>query len=229
MMYDAGPPRSRTEFVLNAIRAGIVNGDLPPGRPLVEAELAAGFGVSKTPVREALKLLGGSGLVTISDYKGVSVREVDVELVRSVYDVRVLLEPEALRRSVDDRARARSEAGAGAGGEDVGWGLAREALEAAEGAGSPGARSLANRAFHRALYAGCGNPLLVEVLDGLGDRTALISRVGWGLSDSWAAEAEEHRAILDAAERGLGMIAADLLKEHIERFARTFEERCGGS
>ncbi|RKT73612.1 DNA-binding GntR family transcriptional regulator [Saccharothrix variisporea] len=214
-MYDAGPPRSRTEFVLNAIRAGIVNGDLPPGRPLVEAELAAGFGVSKTPVREALKLLGGSGLVTISDYKGVSVREVDVELVRSVYDVRVLLEPEALRRSVDGQA-----------GE--GWESAREALEEAEKAGSPGARSLANRAFHRALYVGCRNPLLVEVLDGLSDRTALISTVGWGQSDTWASEAQEHRMILDAAERGHGLIAADLLREHIERFARAFEERCGG-
>lgn len=216
-MYDTGPPRSRTEFVLHAIRAGIVNGDLPPGRPLVEAELAAGFGVSKTPVREALKLLGGSGLVTISDYKGVSVREVDVELVRSVYDVRVLLEPEALRRSV------------GAEGAEGVLGEAWAALEEAEKAESPGARSLANRRFHRALYAGCGNPLLVEVLDGLGDRTALISRVGWGLSDTWAAEADEHRAILEAAERGHAMIAADLLKEHIERFARTFEERCSGS
>ncbi len=220
-MYDAGPPRSRTEFVVNAIRAGILSGDLPPGRPLVEAELAAGFGVSKTPVREALKLLGGSGLVTISDYKGVSVREVDVELVRSVYDVRLLLEPEALRRSVergDEGSRRELVEGA------------RRALEEAEAAGEGGGgRSLANREFHRALYAGCGNPLLVEVLDGLSDRTALISRVGWGLSDTWAAEAQEHRQILDAAERGLGMIAAGLLKEHIERFARTFEECCGGN
>ncbi|XVV01685.1 FCD domain-containing protein [Actinosynnema sp. CA-248983] len=102
-------------------------------------------------------------------------------------------------------------------------------MEEAEAADGPGERSVANRRFHRALYAGCGNPLLVEVLDGLSDRTALISRVGWGLSDTWAAEAAEHRQILDAAERGLGMIAAGMLKDHIERFARTFEECCGGS
>lgn len=220
-MYDAGPPRSRTEFVVNAIRAGIVGGEFEPGRPLVEAELAAGFGVSKTPVREALKLLGGSGLVTISDYKGVSVREVDVELVRSVYDVRALLEPEALRRVVE--GAAQDDEGARRGLKQ-----ARLALEEAVEAEGSGARSLANRKFHRALYAGCGNPLLVEVLDGLSDRTALISRVGWDQENTWAAEVEEHRAILDAAERGLAMIAADLLKEHIERFARTFEERCGG-
>ncbi|WP_258028994.1 GntR family transcriptional regulator, partial [Streptomyces fradiae] len=58
-------------------------------------ELAARFGVSKTPVREALKTLAGTGLVVMSQYKGVTVRTVDAAMAREVYDVRLLLEPEA--------------------------------------------------------------------------------------------------------------------------------------
>ena len=56
---------SRTEAVLEAIKHAILIGELKPGQALVETELAAGLGVSKTPVREALKTLAGTGLVVI--------------------------------------------------------------------------------------------------------------------------------------------------------------------
>src|ERR1700722_10124972 len=90
---------SRTEAVLDAVRHAILTGRLSPGQSLVETELAAQLGVSKTPVREALKTLAGAGLVTMSPYKGASVRTVDDALAHSVYDIRLLLEPEAVRRS----------------------------------------------------------------------------------------------------------------------------------
>src|SRR3954465_7658126 len=99
-------PASRTEVVLEEIRRGILTRELLPGQPLVEAELAARLGVSKTPVREALKVLSNTGLVTFSPYKGASVCVVDAELARSVYDVRMVLEPEALRRAVRASDRA---------------------------------------------------------------------------------------------------------------------------
>src|SRR5579859_4582023 len=91
---------SRTEAVLDALKHAILTGRLPPGQALVENELAAQLGVSKTPVREALKTLAGAGLVTMSPYKGATVRTVDDALARSVYDIRLLLEPEAVRRAV---------------------------------------------------------------------------------------------------------------------------------
>ncbi len=77
-------------------------------------ELAAQFGVSKTPVREALKTLAGTGLVVMSQYKGVTVRMVDADMAREVYDVRLLLEPEALRRTVRRGLPGRGAGGAGA-------------------------------------------------------------------------------------------------------------------
>src|SRR5882672_10991070 len=78
---------SRTEAVLESIKHDILTGELKPGQALVEADLAEQFGVSKTPVREALKTLAGSGLVAMSRYRGASVQEVDRGHARCVYDL----------------------------------------------------------------------------------------------------------------------------------------------
>ena len=96
----AGALPSRTVAVLEAIKHAILAGELKPGRPLVETDLAAVLGVSKTPVREALKTLAGAGLVTMHPYKGAVVRPFDDEQARHIYDLRLLLEPEALGRAV---------------------------------------------------------------------------------------------------------------------------------
>ena len=197
------PAPSRTQYVLEHLRHAILTGQLAPGSPLVETELAAAFGVSKTPVREALKTLAGRGLVVMSAYKGASVRTVDAGMARSVYDVRLLLEPEALRRTVAAAADLAP---------------AHAALERASAAEDAAERSLANRDFHRALYQPCGNPLLVRMLDNLRDQAALVSSVAWRSLPTWDREADEHRAILARAEEGDAEGAKTLLREHIEGF-----------
>ena len=220
---------SRTEAVLDALKHAILTGRLPPGQALVENELAAQLGVSKTPVREALKTLSGAGLVTMSPYKGATVRTVDDALAHSVYDIRLLLEPEAVRRSVavaaagtgGDGPAADTNAYAGSGADSarsVRWQDAADALDRADRCTDPADRSLANRDFHRALYAGCGNELMVGILDGLRDQTALVSAVVWNRTPSWEQEAAEHRAILDAVLTGSADRAAALLHEHIAAF-----------
>ena len=92
----AGALPSRTVAVLEAIKHAILAGELKPGQALVETDLAEVLGVSKTPVREALKTLAGAGLVTMNPYKGAAVRIVDDEQARYVYDARLLIEPVAL-------------------------------------------------------------------------------------------------------------------------------------
>jgi DNA-binding GntR family transcriptional regulator len=199
-------PASRTELVLEEIRRAILTRRLLPGQPLVEMELASQLGVSKTPVREALKILSGSGLVTFSPYKGASVRVVDRDLAMAVYDVRLLLEPEAVGRAVRNQAD---------------FALAASALESASVAiesGDHAELSLLNRGFHQAMYTGCGNPLLISVLDDLRDRAALISVVGWETSPSWEIEWQEHQAILAAATAGEGDKATELTRRHIQGF-----------
>ncbi|WP_181808557.1 GntR family transcriptional regulator [Streptomyces shenzhenensis] len=204
------PPPSRTEAVLESIKHAILTGELRPGQSLVEAELAERLGVSKTPVREALKTLAGSGLVVMLPYKGTTVREVDHVLARAVYDMRLLLEPVAAgRATLDGRALEQ----------------ARTALEASDRAVDAADRSLANRAFHRALYADCGNPLLVQTLDDLRDKTALVTSAAWARRPSWEQEAREHREILRAAEAGDSELVRALMRGHISAFvARNFPE-----
>jgi DNA-binding GntR family transcriptional regulator len=215
----AGALPSRTVAVLEAIKRAILTGELKPGQALVETDLAEVLGVSKTPVREALKTLAGAGLVAMSPYKGATVRVVDDEQARHVYDARLLLEPEALARAV-------------ARGHD--WRPGHQALQRAGQAADQAERSLANREFHRELYAGCGNPLLVRMLDDLRDQTALVSAAAWrhepdwllrGATPSWEHEAAEHRAVLQAAEDGDAARAAALLRDHITSFvARNFPD-----
>jgi DNA-binding GntR family transcriptional regulator len=210
-------PASRTEVVLEEIRRGILTRELLPGQPLVEAELAQRLGVSKTPVREALKVLSNSGLVTFSPYKGASVCVVDAELAKAVYDVRLVLEPEAVRRTVELRDPAPLEDAAEALKE------ASALIADRDQAGL----SLLNRRFHRALYGGCGNPLMVDILDDLKDRAALISIVGWEANPSWRKEWTEHKAILAAAKKGDAEGAADLLRRHIADFLARIVDAIG--
>ncbi len=199
------PIPSRTQFVLDSIKHRILGGELSPGQPLIETELARAYGVSKTPVREALKTLAGTGLVEMSQYKGATVRTVDAAMAREVYDVRLLLEPEALRRTVLRGAPLDA---------------AREALVRADAAEDAAERSLANREFHRALYVDCGNPLLGRLLDGVRDQAALVSAVAWAADPSWVREATEHEHILRLALAGDQDGAARALHDHIASFVR---------
>jgi DNA-binding GntR family transcriptional regulator len=203
------PASSRTGLVVEALRRSILTGELPAGQPLVETELARRFGISKTPVREALKTLVGAGLVTMSEYKGATVRVVDEEMARSVFDVRSLLEPVAVARTVDR-------------GLDLD--LAQDALDRASSAKDEAERSLANRDFHQLLYSNCGNPVLMDMLDGLREQTALISVNAWIQQPSWETEAAEHAEILAAARNGDAGRAAELVLNHI----RSFEVRAVG-
>jgi DNA-binding GntR family transcriptional regulator len=135
-------------------------------------------------------------------------------MAREVYDVRLLLEPEALRRSV---RRGGSLA------------AARDALDRADEAAE---RSLANREFHRALYLPCGNPLLVRMLDEVRDQAALVSAVAWAADPSWEREAAEHRETLRLALDGDADGAARALHSHIASFVhrafpRVLEEEEG--
>jgi DNA-binding GntR family transcriptional regulator len=238
---STGAAPSRTEAVLDAIKHAILAGELRPGQGLVETELAQLLGVSKTPVREALKTLAGAGLVTMSPYRGATVRAIDPASAAAIYELRLLLEPEAVRRAVQAsavQAGAVQAAGVQAGGAHAGaarpddgtWTAAQAALAASDAAADQAQRSLANREFHRGLYLACGNSLLVKALDDLRDQTALVSVLSWKHGASWQQEAAEHRAILAAARNGAADEAAALLHAHIAGFAgRHFPEPVRGA
>ncbi len=198
-------PSSRADLAADAIRGAILSGKLTPGQPLIERDLVTLLGVSKTPIREALKLLSRSGLITVVPFRGASVREVDRQLIDSVYEVRLLIEPAAIRNSVTNNS-------------GQGWYTAtcilKEAEEAAAARDYAGL-SRCNRSFHRELYSQCGNPLIISILDDVQDMVSLISTHYWRQRPTWSNEASEHHAILDAVERGDRQSAAQLLESHV--------------
>ena len=200
-----GQPRTRTDLVVDAIKLAILNGSLAPGQPLSERDLAARLGVSKTPVREALKLLRSTGLIELGAYQQVNVRRIDAALVGELYQARLLIEPHAVGLAVQSHGRGASPGATAA--------LAT-ALAAAQ-ADDLATVSLANRHFHRLLYAQCHNRFLVDQLDQLQDLTALAATVGWRHGRTDREEADEHAEILAAVERGDASLAIDLMHRHI--------------
>lgn len=212
------------DMVVASIREAILAGRLQPGETLVERRLAEQLGVSKTPVREALIALSAAGLVTGSPNRGCTVREPDAEEIRQAYELRGLIEPWAVARTV---RQAREEAVV----------VARAALDEADallaradrrGTGRTGpdlaALSVANRRFHRALYAGCGNRLVVAQLDAGQDLAALGAvAVLWARRPSWRDEHAEHHEILAAARDGAADLAERLVRRHVRQSLQRME------
>jgi DNA-binding GntR family transcriptional regulator len=209
---------SLAQRVAQRVKDDIFNQRLLPREPLVEAELAEAYGVSKTPVREALLSLTRGGLVESDSFRGARVRDFTAEDVREIYEMRMLLEPFALEKAVpqmedDDLAVLCSllqEADAAVEAEDL---LRLSAI---------------NRDFHRALVVRCGNSRIVETLDHLHDQLQVIALRLWFLKPTYVQEAQQHKAIATAVEAREASRAAELLGAHIiefkDRYVRTFGE-----
>jgi DNA-binding GntR family transcriptional regulator len=95
-------PRTRVERTFNALRGDIINGTLPPGSRLGVERLRARYGVGSSTIREALSLLIADALVTSVGQKGFAVAPISVDDLADLGDVRVLLETNALRESIEN-------------------------------------------------------------------------------------------------------------------------------
>ena len=89
------------ETVLRQLRRAILGGELAPGSQILQQEVAARLGVSRVPVRDALRTLEGQGLVTYSSHRGYHVRTVDITELLEIQEIRDILEGEALRAAVE--------------------------------------------------------------------------------------------------------------------------------
>jgi DNA-binding GntR family transcriptional regulator len=201
-------PPSRARFVALKIEEALLRGELAPGDRLAERTLAEQYGVSKTPVREALRDLARRGLITSHPYKGTVVTELSPIDARQIFEVRLLVEPHAVQSAVPHHNAASLA-------------KCQQALEAADTAGSKhgdlAELAVANRRFHQLLYQPCPNARLVNLLDNIQDQVALISVRSWRRNATWPNEQSEHATILDAVGSGSETVF-NLLRDHIERF-----------
>lgn len=209
---------SRADLVAATIERAVLRGELKPGERLVERELAATLGVSKTPVREALMVLARKGVLTSHPYRGTQVRSIDLEGARCIYEARLLLEPEAVRLATPSHNRETLRACEQA---LIDADLLVHNKDLAE-------LSLTNRRFHSSLYAPGRNELLRSMLDDIQDQVAMVSVSTWRRRSTWEREAKEHRAIFEAVAGGHGDRAAELLHAHVERFLARVVENAPG-
>ena len=107
-----GSKQTTHAYVLKTLRDAILDGTLPGGTRLIQAEVAAQLDVSITPVREALRDLAGEGIVEFDPHRGSRVRSLNLGEVQELYELRMALEPLMVRRminSVPEQALADAE------------------------------------------------------------------------------------------------------------------------
>lgn len=207
-----------SEQLRDAIEERIVVGAYAPGARLDEVEMASAFGVSRTPIREALIQLASAGLVESRPRRGSVVAEVTPERLRDMFEV--MAELEAICASLaaeraDDAARAALAA-------------AHEACAPAAASQDPDAYYRLNEQFHHALYAACGNDFLADQARQLHRRLRPYRRLQLRVPGRLAASFAEHAAVVEAVLRRDREAAAARVRAHVtvqgERFATLVAE-----
>ncbi|MFD6444996.1 GntR family transcriptional regulator [Promicromonospora sp. NPDC060204] len=191
--------------IYDGLRADIQDGTLRPGDPVREVAVAERFGVSRTPVREALSRLEHDRLLTSSS-RGLVVRAVEADEVIQIYNVRILLEGE----TAAEAAQSRTEA-------DL---LRLESLlERDRSLQDPddAARALTNIEFHEAIWTATHNPVLQDILRRLTVHLVRTPHSTLSVPGRWAEALDEHAALIDAVRRRDAGAARALASAHMTR------------
>jgi len=201
----AAPPASLTIRALQALRRDIVLTRLAPGETLSEAATADRLRLGKAPIRAALARLAEEGLVQAVPRRGWVVSLVTVRDIHEVFDLRLLLEPEAARRAagrIDTTALGRLDAVCAAGYRPGDPDSALGFLDA-------------NRAFHVAVAELSGNARLARQIGRLLDESTRMLVLGLSRRDRSGEMAHEHRALTEALAAGDPVAAAAIMQEQV--------------
>jgi DNA-binding GntR family transcriptional regulator len=193
---------STTRAIAGSIRNAIVAGVLLSGGPLKQEELARHFGVSRIPVREALRQLESEGWVTFLRNKGAFVRNLSIVEARETYEILASLECTALKIALPKHTPETFAA-------------IRDLLQQAHQDRGSGRETLHNLRFHMSLYAPAERVILMEMIDGVRRRSERYLRLKLSMDEQWEQSEWEHRDILNACEAGDERHAVSLLERHL--------------
>jgi DNA-binding GntR family transcriptional regulator len=193
---------STPELIASTVREAIVSGSIRPGTQLRQSEVAAEFGVSVIPVREALRQLEAQGFVVLHHNRGAVVPEIALEEIAELFDVRVALEEMLIRAAVprlteSDLTKAETYSRALDNEADVNrWGHW-------------------NWLLHEALYAPANRRRTLAIVGNLHSHIDRVLRLQMSLEGGQAKARREHGAILRACRQHNEVKAAALLVSHI--------------
>jgi len=202
------------EAAAEELRSRILSGALQEGIQLRQEVLAAELGVSRIPLREALRLLEGEGLVTIVPHRGAVVSVLSPEEIGELFDLRVLIEPDLIRRAIPNMTA-----------EDL-----REAADTLAGYKSAFERrnveswGSLNTRFHIALYRPARRPRSLALAQTLLDQTDRYTRMQLLLTSGESRAQQEHEDLLAACRAGEVEEAGKLMERHIRGAGTTLTE-----
>ncbi|MGH8638532.1 MAG: GntR family transcriptional regulator, partial [Burkholderiales bacterium] len=209
------PRISLVERAYQDIRRRILDNEYPQGHQMLEHELAAELGMSRTPIREALVRLQNENLVQLIPRHGMRVVPLSVNDLRDMYEVLTALELTAIERL------ARSKP-VGSAFEAIG--LALDEMDVSVRRRDPDAWVKADERFHRTLVDLCGNARLKSVVDALWDQGHRARITTVRLRPNLEPSNREHRAVVQAIRRG---DFREARSRHLRHRSRTSREIIG--
>lgn len=204
---------SSVERVMAALRDSIVRGQYAPGTRLIEGEIDASFGVSRTPVREAVRRLAGEGIVEVRPNHGAFVRQWDATAVAEVFDLRAMLEAHAAALAAahatpDDVARLEERCDG------------MRALESDPAEDRWDTYAVLNHAFHRDLCQVARSERLESILLGLLGIPLQHRSFGGRQQRAMERSNEHHDGIVEAVAAGEPDWARDAMAAHVHATRR---------
>lgn len=205
----------------DALEDQIVTQELAPGTRLDETALAERFGVSRTPVRQALFQLAATGLVEHRARRGAFVAEVGLQRLSEMFEV--IAELEALCAGLAARRATAAEIGAIQGAHAACAAAAEKACAAAAGPGESDAYYYSNERLHQCIREVAGNDFLLEQVGALQKRLKAYRRIQLRARDRVRNSLDEHARIVRAIESGAVDEASAAMRSHVaiqgDRFA----------
>ena len=202
---DPWPGLTRAEGLRLQLADEIVRGQLAPGSALDEIELARRFGVSRTPVREAIRMLAASGLVEVRAHRAAVVARPGHETLIGMFEVMAELESLCAGYAAERMTAAERRAM-----EDV-----HEELRVLIQSGDPQRYHEVNEAFHGTIYSGAHNAYLAELTLMTRARVRPFRRAQFRILGRLAKSHEEHDRVVQAILRGDRAGAAAAMQSHI--------------
>lgn len=199
----AGPLRQQ---VVAKIRSAIVTGEFKPGQRLIERDLCEIYGVSRPPVREALRQLDAEGFIQTVPNRGPIVAELDFGSVRSLYEVRAVLEAQAAKLFSE---RASNE-------EISALVAATKEVERSYNMGTADEKLAAKNHFYDILIAGSRNELLSSMFRTINDRINVLRRMSMSSEVRLPQSLIEIKAIVEAIVKRNGSKAFELSIIHVD-------------
>jgi DNA-binding GntR family transcriptional regulator len=198
-----GLPRTREEFVADQLRAAILRGDLKPGERLDENAVAALLGVSRTPVRSALRVLAAESLVELHPHRGALVSELTPDELEEVYLIRGILEGMAARLAAPNM-------------DDERISTLQTVLEEMENTPDPDRWLALNERFHHTIYQAANRPRMLFIIRYVRNIAAPYIRQFIADAEHMESSREDHRRIFEACVKRDAVLAEEAVKRHLQ-------------